>query len=67
MAIDTLRKRASALTVGMQVYNTPDILPDGSLTLGDWQQIGWGYRGIPTTAPVVADNASKLPLQGVGV
>ena len=45
MAIDTAQKRASAATVGA-VWNGPSVIPDGTISQADRQQIGWGYSGI---------------------
>ena len=68
MAIDTLRKRASVITVGLQPFNPADILPDGSLSSFDRQQLCWDYRGIAVGAGSEGGtNPSKLPLVGVGV
>lgn len=45
MAIDSEQKRKSVATVGPPI-NAPSVVPDGSLTNPDRQQIAWSYSGI---------------------
>lgn len=53
MAVDTRKKRASALVV-TSWWTPPAPTPDGAFDTADRQQIGWGYVGIPVGSAVVA-------------
>ena len=67
MAIDTLRRRSSVIGVGRQPWMPRPILPDGSLSAFDRQQIAWKYRGIDIAGGSEGGVPGRLPLQGVGV
>jgi hypothetical protein len=63
MAIDTRAKRQSAAWVGFP--GPVSVLPAGAIDQAARQQIGWTYRGILTSVPVVV-LARLRTLMGVG-
>jgi len=59
MAIDSERKRRSALSAG-QIFIPTSVLADGSIAQGDRQHAGWGYAGVSAEL-----DAGKFYLNGV--
>lgn len=67
MPIDTAEKRRSAAGVPSLPVG-PGVTPDASQDEAWRQQAGWGYSGIPTSAPIVVGAvvyASFLSVPGV--
>lgn len=52
MAIDTERKRRSAVAISLYALG-PSVLADGGFDQGDRQTIGYGYSGNAAPGPVV--------------
>ena len=63
MAVNTARRRASALGVGLAF--TLLIIPDSAITQPDRQTIGLSYSGIEAAVPVIDTPDCFVPLSSL--
>ena len=60
MAIDTEQRRRAAAALPLQPCS---LLPDGTISQADRQQVGWGYPGISADPDAGESSAGTLDWQ----